>query len=863
LVELSEIQNDEPTLKERVLPVLGGLFSVGLFAGALAVIHHELKAYHYHDVLQHLSGLPVKSILLALALTLLNYLALTGYDALALRTIGRPLSYARVAFVSFISYVFSYNVGLSLFGGAAIRYRLYSAWGLSFEEIAKVVSLCVVTLWVGFFTLAGIMFLTFPIPLPATVHLLPGSVKFLGIFFLTLVAVYLVLGARLKKPIPLWRWEMSLPSPATTLQQMLLSSLDWILAGTVLYVLLPGGLSLSFGPFLGIFLLAQLAGLVSHVPGGLGVFETVMLLFLSPMVPTPLLIGTLIVYRMVYYLTPLAVAAILMAGYEIRRKKDHLKTAVNFLDRRISGILPLVSSVTTFAAGTILLFSGATPALQGRLVWLKAIVPLPVLEVSHFLGSVIGTLLLFLAWGLYRRLDAAYILTKALLGAGIVFSLLKGLDYEEAAILAAMLVVLIPCRRHFYRKTSLLEDHFTLGWTVSIAAVILSSIGLGLFSFKHLAYSEDLWWRFELAGDGPRFLRALVGAGGAVLVVAVLKLLRPPRPEAAAPQADEWARIHSIVKASPETDANLAFLKDKTFLFNDDGNAFIMYRAIGRSWIAMGDPLGPSTGRAELVWRFRELCDEHNSWPVFYQIRKRYLDLYLDLGLHLFKLGEEGRVSLPAFSLEGSARKNLRYTFNKREKEGYVFEIVPAAGVPALVPELKVISDQWLADKKSREKGFSLGCFDEDYLKEFSIALVKKEGKTVAFANLWLGADKEELSVDLMRHLPEANGLMEYLFIALMLWGRDQGYRSFNLGMAPLSGIQDRSLAPLWNRVGAFLFRHGEHFYNFQGLRDYKEKFDPEWQPKYLACPGGLVLPRILVNLSTAISGGLKGVVAK
>jgi phosphatidylglycerol lysyltransferase len=582
------------------------------------------------------------------------------------------------------------------------------------------------------------------------------------------------------------------------------------------------------------------------------------------MIPTPALIGTLIVYRVVYYLTPLGAAALMMGGYEIRRKKDHLKKAVNFFDRRISGILPLVSSVTTFAAGTILLYSGAIPSLHGRLNWLKAIVSLPVVEVSHFLGSVIGSLLLFLAWGLYRRLDAAFLLTKVLLGAGIVFSLLKGLDYEEAAILSVMLAVLVPCHRHFYRKTSLLQDHFTVGWVVAITAALLSSIWLGFFSFKHLAYSEDLWWRFELTGDAPRFLRALVGVGGAVLSVAVLKLLRPPRPVAARPPADEWERIRSIVKASPETESNLAFLKDKTFLFNDAGDAFIMYRAVGRSWIAMGDPLGPSLGRVDLVWRFRELCDEHNSWPVFYQIRKRYLDLYLDLGLNLFKLGEEGRVSLPAFSLEGGPRKGLRYTYNKHEKEGYSFQIVPAAEVPALMPELKTISDQWLSDKKTREKGFSLGRFDEDYLKEFSMALVKKEGKTVAFANLWLGADKEEFSLDLMRHLPEASGgIMEYLFIGLMLWGRDQGYRWFNLGMAPLSGIQDRSLAPLWNRMGAFVFRHGEHFYNFQGLREYKEKFDPEWQPKYLACPGGLVLPRILVNLSTSISGGLKGVVAK
>jgi phosphatidylglycerol lysyltransferase len=157
-----------------------------------------------------------------------------------------------------------------------------------------------------------------------------------------------------------------------------------------------------------------------------------------------------------------------------------------------------------------------------------------------------------------------------------------------------------------------------------------------------------------------------------------------------------------------------------------------------------------------------------------------------------------------------------------------------------------------------------LGSFKPEYLRRFPVGVVRQEGKVVSFANLWLGAEQEELSPDLMRYLPGAPpGVMEYLFVELMLWGKQAGYRWFNLGMAPFSGLQDRALAPLWNRAGAFVFRHGEHFYNFQGLRQYKEKFDPEWEPRYLASPAGLALPRILTNLAALISGGLKGVLTK
>jgi phosphatidylglycerol lysyltransferase len=184
--------------------------------------------------------------------------------------------------------------------------------------------------------------------------------------------------------------------------------------------------------------------------------------------------------------------------------------------------------------------------------------------------------------------------------------------------------------------------------------------------------------------------------------------------------------------------------------------------------------------------------------------------------------------------------------------------------VAGALPALRRISDAWLETRSTREKGFSLGFFSEEYVRRFPAAIARREGEIVAFANLWPGGGKEELSVDLMRYLPDAPaGIMDYLFVELMLWGRAQGYRSFNLGMAPLSGLQERSLAPLWSRVGAIVFRHGEHFYHFQGIRRYKEKFAPTWEPRYLASPSGLALPLILANVATLISGGAKGVFAR
>jgi len=259
--------------------------------------------------------------------------------------------------------------------------------------------------------------------------------------------------------------------------------------------------------------------------------------------------------------------------------------------------------------------------------------------------------------------------------------------------------------------------------------------------------------------------------------------------------------------------------------------------------------------RAELVWKFRELCDIHAGWTVFYEVQRENLPYYVDLGLTIQKIGEEARVRLDDFSLDGGSRKWLRKTERRVEAEGCSFEIVTQAEVERVLPEIRTISDAWLAEKKTREKGFSLGFFSDDYVRRFPLAVVRRAGQIVAFSNVWTGGAGEELSVDLMRHLPDApSGVMDYMFLQLMSWGRSQGFRWFNLGMAPLSGLENRSLGPVWNRLGALTYRFGENFYNFQGLRQYKEKWDPQWEPTYLASPGGMALPIIITNLAALIS---------
>ena len=323
-------------------------------------------------------------------------------------------------------------------------------------------------------------------------------------------------------------------------------------------------------------------------------------------------------------------------------------------------------------------------------------------------------------------------------------------------------------------------------------------------------------------------------------------------------------RARPIIEASPLTYPNLAYRRDKTLLFSRSGRAMLMYGRMGRSWIAMGDPVGPQDEAHELAQRFREECRRARRWCVFFEVRPAHAARYLELGLSLMQLGEEARVALAAFDPGRPEHSRLRQARARLQRGGWRFEILPREAVPGVLGSLADVSQAWLAAKPTREKGFSNASFDADYLGHFPVAVVRREGEIAAFANLWQGAAREELSVDLMRHRPDApNGVMDYLFTELMLWGRGEGYRWFNLGMAPLSGLEGDGDSPLWRRLATLVFRHGEHFYNFRGLRAYKQKFGPAWTPLYLASPGGVALPAILLDVTALIAGGYAGIFAR
>lgn len=529
----------------------------------------------------------------------------------------------------------------------------------------------------------------------------------------------------------------------------------------------------------------------------------------------------------------------------------------------VTAAAPWTAALLTLSVGVLLLASGARPSIPSRFVRLMEFEPVLLIEISHFVSSVIGLVLVMLAFGLRARLDAAWAATIITLLVAAPLSLVKGFVWEETALLVGLAALLAPFHHAFPRKARLSRMEITPGWLFSAACFVIGAGMVGLWSFQNADYGDMPWWRVMADEDAARSLRAWGGAAIALMAFGIWRLFgsaaAPPIVGEADPDFDRVRRILAAAEVS-RPPSNLALLGDKRFLFSGSGESFLMFGVRGRSWIALGSTVGRRDERLELLWRFRELADAHAARPSFYNLEADDLPDIVELGFAIQKMGEGAVSPLDSFTIEGTKRGNLRRAWRKAGEEGATFEVIEPGDIAPLLPDLRRISDSWLATHAGGEKSFSLGGFSDRYMQEFPLAVVRWEGRIIAFANIWPVANRAAFSIDLMRYVPEGPPrIMDFLFVELINWGRQQGYGAFDFGMAPLSGLDDRPLAPALSRVGRLIYDRGEEIYNFQGVRHYKSKYDPTWQPRFVAAPRKWDIPRLMADAGLLSSGGVAG----
>ncbi|RWX77278.1 bifunctional lysylphosphatidylglycerol flippase/synthetase MprF [Neorhizobium lilium] len=399
--------------------------------------------------------------------------------------------------------------------------------------------------------------------------------------------------------------------------------------------------------------------------------------------------------------------------------------------------------------------------------------------------------------------------------------------------------------------------------TVLFMSVLGFTALLSLYVFLEEQFLSIVW-RTTLANSAfqlsPAF--ALVMTIATVAAGRMLRNLRTTSAET--PSGEDLAEAIDILAAQPNASAGLVRLGDKRVLFSDCRKAFIMYARSGRSWVALFDPVGDSGAWSGLVIKFMEAARKDGCRAVFYQVSPQFLPCSVEAGLKPYKLGEQAVVDLTSFDLKGGAWLKLRRSINRAERDGLQFSMIAAEDVPAVLDELLDVSRTWLKAQNAAEKGFSLGTFQPGYVAAGPVAVIRFEGRIVAFANILSASSRGDAFIDLMRHMPNTHrGMMDLLFVRIMEHMKAQGFRTLNLGMAPLAGLSTHRRAPLWNHIAQRIFRNGERFYNFQGVLAFKSKFDPQWQPRYLAVSGRGVPLASLFDVTVLIGGGLKGLLRR
>ncbi|MEM8778226.1 MAG: lysylphosphatidylglycerol synthase domain-containing protein [Cyanobacteria bacterium P01_G01_bin.49] len=290
-----------------------------LFGLSVWTIHQNFHHYNAQNFWNSLSAVPASNILWAIALMSLNYVIMTGYDYLAVNYVGNSLPYSKTALVGFICSGISHSVGFALLSSCMIRYRFYATWGLPVIVIAQISAFCDLTFCLGLFVVGAIIFLKEPLAVPNLLDLPFNSVQPLGVIFLLVILAYLLVTVVRQKPFSFGKWTLPHLSVKLALGQLIVAALDWSLAAAVFYAILSPSVPLSYPAFFSIYILAQVAGLASNVPGGLGVFETVMIVLLSQFISSEELLGSLLIYRGVYYFIPLTVSVLLLGKYELGR----------------------------------------------------------------------------------------------------------------------------------------------------------------------------------------------------------------------------------------------------------------------------------------------------------------------------------------------------------------------------------------------------------------------------------------------------------------------------------------------------------------------------------------------------------------
>ncbi|MFA7074475.1 MAG: phosphatidylglycerol lysyltransferase domain-containing protein [Endomicrobiaceae bacterium] len=808
---------------KKILKIIIAPLGILIFIAAIGLLSHEMKNYSYQQILDTLKAIPSFKIIIALMMALSYYLILGGYDVVAFKYINVPLKFKNVLFTCFVSNALGNNTGYSMLFGGSIRYRLYSLYNVSMMNVTKVLFFSSATIWFGLLIIGGLVFTFFPVEFPNNQFFFSSSFP-LGMLFLTIVLAYTSLSILKSKPIKVFKWTVTFPSIKITLWQMLLATSDWILASCTLYILLPQG-KIEYITLLQIFLIAQMLGILSQVPGGMGVFETAIVMMLPSATDSSYVMGALLAYRAIFYFFPLGIALTLLASHEFFRAKKRFKVLARFYGGRMASIIPQALSVSIFFGGTIILFSGVTTVSSSIIKQLVEYIPSIILDLLHFLISITGILLLFVSRGLILRIKKAYSIAVVLLSLLFPLALINGYGYEKIIALIIILSLLIPAKKYFYRELSLMTLRLNILWFSAISIVFATSAWLGFFVYKQDIYSFTNFLGSLFSNtDASRFLRICMGMAVIMIMVLIAEFFKRYKYHKTRVNA---VNVKKVADASKYVYGSYAF--ENKNIFDMNTNSFIMYSQMNNSTIVFGDPVGDAKASRELIWNFKEMTDIKNTKPTFIYLGYTNLKVYDDIGLDIVSFGADANIPLEKFSVNEPSLNGIKEVSENMINLGYSFEVVNKEEFLKARKYTGFIDYQWEQDFS----GMKNKMFDVSAESANQYIIVKKDNFISAYAYLLLSGNKYESFVSNIRYTADCGiNIIDFILFNAVSWAKNNRYRWFNLGLTP----NDKIILDDDFVKKAKIFVFAEHFkYDMAALIKFKDKFNPVWKNKYAA----------------------------
>jgi len=540
-------------------------------------------------------------------------------------------------------------------------------------------------------------------------------------------------------------------------------------------------------------------------------------------------------------------------------------------------LLVWIAFLATLGSSLVTIRSVIGPTLSGRNSLLREFFPLEFLHLSRSLTLLIGFALVVSSLNIYRRKKRAFQAVLFLSFASVIFHMTKGLDYEEALFSLLLIVILIVARSAFKVRSSIPEwrgAFLRLGLDVIVAAGY-GVLGFYLLDRRHFGLEFDLvnsirhtFAFLSLAGD-PRlvpltryarwFLDSLFLISIAAIIYSLYAVFRPVIYRYRTLPHEREAAAEIVRRYGRSSLEQFKLWPDKSYFFSASRSSFLAYRVGANFALVLADPVGPEEEVREIIRSFRSHCQENDWGLAFHQTLPDFLPLYREFKFKKLKIGDEAIVNLEEFALEGKKMKHLRHYVNQMEKMGVQVRFAEPPLPNELLRELKEVSDEWLTIPGRRERGFTMGTFDEGSLRGSPVATaVDAQGRSQAFMNIIPSYFPGETTIDLMRHRREApDGVMDYLFIKLFARQKEKGFTRFNLGLAPMSGFQEGEEALAEERAVHYFLQRLNFLFSYTGLYRYKKKFATSWEPRYEIYQNVLDLPRLAYALNkVSLSGG-------